>query len=318
MRIALTLAAGLLALVAITAAFGHSEPVRFNPAPGQVLATAPQRVDGWFSQEMRRSSDETSLEVHPVMENGMLGDPVSGDTIIDDSDRHHMSAELTGDLMPGQYVVSWSALSDEDEHADSGCYRFFIGQDAADAAVQAGARLDAAEECATLGGDGMDDGMPSESGPSVSISAPEVIEGRDVTVNLAAEGVEIRLPTNEGQDPAFGHFHLYIDIPPNVTHKHNGNNGESTNPNDIMTTADSHTFKDLAPGNHVVTAVLFYDDHTPFSPAVVSGASFTVPGDGGGDDAIDTGAAVGLAIGIGAAGLIVGGILGFALRRRAP
>jgi methionine-rich copper-binding protein CopC len=317
MRIPLILAAGLLALVAITIASGHSEPVRFDPAPGQVLDAAPQRVDGWFSQEMRRSSDETSLEVHPVMEDGMLGDPVSADTVIDDADRHHMSAELTGDLMPGQYVVAWSALSDEDEHADSGCYRFFVGQEAADAAVQSEARLDAAEECAGMGGHEGEDGMPSESGPGVSITVPDKIEGRDVTVGLKAEGVEIRLPTNEGQDPAFGHYHLYIDIPPNVTHKHDGNGGEPTNPNDIMTTADSHTFKDLEPGNHVVTAVLFYDDHTPFSPAVVSGASFTVPGAEEGDDGIDTGAAIGLAIGIGAAGLIVGGILGLALRRRA-
>jgi methionine-rich copper-binding protein CopC len=291
-------------------------PVRFNPAPGQVLDAPPDRVDGWFTQEMRRSGEETSIVVHPVMEDAMLGDPVSGETVIDDSDRRHMYAELTGDLMPGQYVVAWSALSDEDDHPDSGCFRFFVGQDAADVAAQSEARLDAAEECAMLGGDGMDGETPSESGPSVSISAPEVIEDRDVTVGLKAEGVEIRLPTNEGQDPAFGHFHLYIDIPPNVTHRHDGNGGESTNPNDIMTTADSHTFKDLKPGNHVVTAVLFYDDHTPFSPAVVAGASFTVPGDGGGDGAgID--AAVGLAIGIGAAGLIVGGILGFALRRRA-
>jgi hypothetical protein len=67
----------------------------------------------------------------------------------------------------------------------------------------------------------------------------------------------------------------------------------------------------------VVTAVLFYDDHTPFSPAVVDGVSFTVPGDGGGDDdGIDTGVAIGLAVGIGIAGLIVGGILARALRRR--
>src|SRR3990172_1610274 len=315
MRIALTLAAGLLALVALTAAFGHSEPVRFSPAPGKVLDAVPQRVDGWFSQEMRRSGTDPSTAVPPVMSGGMLDDPVSGETVIDDSDRRHMYAELTGDLMPGQYVVAWSALSDEDDHPDSGCYRFFVGQEAADAAAQSAARMDAAEECATLGGDAMDGEMPSESGPSVSISAPEVIEGRDVTVGLKAEGVEIRLPTNERQDPAFGHYHLYIDIPPNVTHRHDGNGGEPTNPNDIMTTADSHTFKDLEPGNHVVTAVLFYDDHTPFSPAVVSGASFTVPGDDG-DDGIDTGAAVGLAIGIGAAGLIVGGILGFALRRR--
>src|SRR3972149_2931917 len=152
MRIVLTLAAGLLALVAITAASGHSEPVRFDPAPGQVLDASPQRVDGWFSQEMRRSSDETSLEVHPVIEGGMPGDPVSGDTVIDDTDRHHMSAELTGDLMPGQYVVAWSALSDEDEHADSGCYRFFVGQEAADAAAPAAARPAGAEKSAGMGG----------------------------------------------------------------------------------------------------------------------------------------------------------------------
>ena len=318
MRIALTLATGLLALVAITSAFGHAEPARFDPAPGQVLDVSPQRVDGWFTQQMRRSGTDTSIAVYPVMSDGMPGDPVSGETVIDDSNRRHMYAELTGDLMPGQYVVSWSALSDEDDHADSGCYRFFVGQEAADAAAQSGARLDAAEECAMLGGDGMDgSATPSESGPSVSISAPDVIKGGDVTVSLKAEGVEIRLPTNEGQDPAFAHYHLYLDIPPNVTHSHNGS-GEPTNPNDIMTTADSHTFKGLKPGNHVVTAVLFYDDHTPFSPAVVSGTSFTVPGtnSGGDDDGIDTGAAIGLAIGIGAAGLVVGGILGFALRRR--
>jgi hypothetical protein len=84
-----------------------------------------------------------------------------------------------------------------------------------------------------------------------------------------------------------------------------------------MTAADSHTFKDLAPGHHVVTAILSYDDHTPFSPAILASASFTVPGDGSeGGDGIDTGVAIGLAAGIGIAGLIVGGILGLARRRR--
>src|SRR3990172_2579119 len=126
MRIVLTLAAGLIALAAITAAFGHSEPVRFNPAPGQVLDTSPQRVDGWFTQQMRRSGTDTSIAVYPVMSGGMPGDPVSGETVIDDSNRRHMYAELTGDLMPGQYVVSWSALSDEDDHPDSRCFRFFF------------------------------------------------------------------------------------------------------------------------------------------------------------------------------------------------
>src|SRR3972149_8667446 len=103
MRIPFAVAAGLLALTTVMTVSGHSEPVRFSPAPGQVLEAAPQRVDGWFSQEMRRSSNETSLEVHPIMSGGMPGDPVSGETVIDDPDRHPMYAELTGDLMPGRY-----------------------------------------------------------------------------------------------------------------------------------------------------------------------------------------------------------------------
>ena len=319
MRIALTLAAGLLALVAITAAFGHSEPVRFNPAPGQVLATAPQRVDGWFSQEMRRSSDETSLEVHPVMEGGMLGDPVSGDTVIDDADRHHMSAELTGDLMPGQYVVSWSALSDEDEHADSGCFRFFVGQEAADAAAQSGARLDAAEECAGMGGHGMDEDA-AEAGPTVTVSVPEEVEGPDVTVGLKAEGVEIRLPTNEGQDPAFAHYHLYLDIPPDLTHSHDGQHG-GQRPTEPQQRHDRYGLAHVqGPRSRATTwsppSSLTTTTRRSIRPSSAAPASPS-PGRRDSDDGIDTGAAVGLAIGIGAAGLIVGGILGFALRRRA-
>lgn len=313
MRIAIAVAAVLLAIAAYTVVIAHSEPVLFQPAPGEVLGEPPQRVDAWFTQEMRRSGDQTALAVYPLMPDGALGEAVNGDTIIDDSDRRHMYTQLSGDLTAGQYVVAWSALSDEDDHAESDCYRFFVGQEAADAAVQAEARLDAAEECAILGGERPS--AASESNASISLSLPEVIEGRDVTVGIQAEGVQIRLPTNEGQDPNFGHYHLYLDIPPNVTHRHNGGDGMTTSANDIMTTADSHPFKDLEPGHHVVTAVLFYDDHTPFSPPVLAGASFTVRG-GGEGDGIGSGAAIGIALGLAAAGLLVGGSLGFALRRR--
>ena len=109
MRIALTLAAGLLALVAITAAFGHSEPVRFNPAPGQVLATAPQRVDGWFTQEMRRTSDRPPLHVHRVMDRRHArATPSAATSSSMTPTATTCPPMLTGDLMPGQYVVAWS------------------------------------------------------------------------------------------------------------------------------------------------------------------------------------------------------------------
>ena len=314
MRIALTLAAGLLALVAVTATFGHAAPERFDPSPGQVLDAAPSRVDGWFVQDIRRQENQSFLHVYRVQADGSLGDRVdAGSTTIDDADRRHMYVGVKPSVGPGEFAVAWQTLSDEDQEADGGCHRFFVGQEAAAAAHRAKSRIDVAANCPTAAV-----AAPPKATASISISAPDAIDSGDVTVALKAKGVQIRLPTNEGRDPRYGHYHLYLDIPPNVTHAHDGMGG-SSNPNDIMTTADSHTFKGLKPGNHVVTAVLFYDDHTPFSPAVIAGASFTVPGkdsvDGGG---MSTGAAIGLAIGIGAAGLIVGGILGRALRRRAP
>ena len=58
---------------------GHAEPERFDPAPGTVLDEAPQRVDGWFIQEIRRA-DETFIQVLDE-----AGDVVSQERVVDDS-----------------------------------------------------------------------------------------------------------------------------------------------------------------------------------------------------------------------------------------
>ncbi len=135
MRSVITLAAGLLALAAITTVAGHAAPERFDTAPGQVLDAAPERVDGWFTQDIRRQEDESFLRVYRVEADGSLGRRVDTDaTIIDDDDRRHMFVDLTPDTGPGEYAVAWQTLSYEDDEHEGSCHRFFVGQEAADTA----------------------------------------------------------------------------------------------------------------------------------------------------------------------------------------
>ena len=327
MRIAITFAAALLALAAVATAGGHASPERFNPGPGAVLDTAPARVDGWFTQDIRRQEDESFLRVYRVEADGSLGQRVDTDTtIIDDDDRRHMFVDLTPDTGPGEYAVAWQTLSDEDDEHDGNCYRFFVGQEAADAAHEARSRIDVAGACPTAAVS-----APPAPTASIVLDVPAESATGDVTVGMTTEGSTIRLPSGEGRDPAFAHYHLYLDIAPSLIHSHeagemdteDGEDGggemdmeQEEFSGDIMTTEDSHTFKGLEPGTHTVFAALFYDDHTPFNPIVITGTTFRVLGNDSGDGGTGAGAVVGIAIAVGAFGLLAGGGLGFTLRRR--
>ncbi len=320
MRIAISLAAGLLALAAITTVLGHASPERFDPGPGAVLDAAPARVDGWFTQDIRRQEDESFLRVYRLEADGSLGQRVDTDTTtIDDEDRRHMFVDLTPDTGPGEYAVAWQTLSDEDDELDGDCYRFFIGQEAADAAHEARSRIDVAGVCPTTAVS-----APPAPTASIELDVPEESATGDVTVNLSTD-TTIRLPSGEGRDPAFAHYHLYLDTAPALLHSHEGeddSDGEEMDmeqdafSGDIMTTEDSHTFKGLEPGIHTIFAALFYDDHTPFIPTVITGATFRVLGSDGGDNGTGAGAVVGIAVAVGVIALLAGGGLGFALRRR--
>jgi methionine-rich copper-binding protein CopC len=317
MRIVIALAAGLLTLAAITTVAGHAAPERFDPAPGQVLDTAPERVHGWFTQDIRRQEDESFLRVYRVETDGSLGQRVDTNvTIIDDDDRRHMFVDLNPDMGPGEYAVAWQTLSDEDDELDGDCYRLFVGQEAADAAHQARSRIDVAGECPTIAVS-----APPAPTASIELDVPGESATGDVTVGMATESTTIRVPTGEGRDPAFAHYHLYLDVAPQLLHSHNGEAQDSEGEmdmeqaafsGDIMTTEDSYTFTSLEPGIHTVFAALFYDDHTPFVPPVITGTTFRVTGTGGGDGGVD----VWVPIVVGVAALAVGGGLAFALRRR--
>ncbi len=329
MRTVIMFAAALLALATVATAGGHASPERFDPGPGAVLDAAPARVDGWFTQDIRRQEDQSFLRVYSVEADGSLGQRVDTDTTtIDDADRRHMFVDLTPDTGPGEYAVAWQTLSDEDDELDGNCYRFFVGQAAADAAHEARSRIDMAGVCPTVAVS-----APPEATASIELDVPEESATGDVTVGMTTEGAAIRLPTGEGRDPAFAHYHLYLDIAPSLIHSHeegemdteDGEDGggemdmeQEEFSGDIMTTEDSHTFKDLEPGTHTVFAALFYDDHTPFNPIVITGATFRVlESDGSaGDGGTGPFAVAGIAIAVGLIALLVGGRLGGVMARR--
>ncbi len=87
---------------------------------------------------------------------------------------------------------------------------------------------------------------------------------------------------------------------------------------DIMVPSDSYTLKGLSSGHHVLSAALFYDDHMPFDPPVITSVAFTVAGAHSDGEGGGTGTATVIVIAIAAAGagLLAGGGLAWSQRRR--
>ncbi len=137
-----TALAAVLALLTIPAALAHSRPVRFDPAPGAVLASAPEKVTGWFTAEVRRDPNWSFLHV-----TDRQGNRVDNGEATLSADRLQMSVSLKSGLGPGGYVVTWRTWDDGDGAIFGDCYAFFVGQPAADAAAAAKTRLDAGRDC---------------------------------------------------------------------------------------------------------------------------------------------------------------------------
>jgi copper transport protein len=125
-------------------ALAHSRPVRFDPAPGVILATSPASVQGWFSSEIRRVPDSFLHVLDPSGQRVDMGEVQLS------SDRRQMSVALQSGLAAGRYLVNWSANDDADGHTLAGCYVFFVGEAAAGAAVSAGDPLDGGSRCPVI------------------------------------------------------------------------------------------------------------------------------------------------------------------------
>ena len=138
-------AAGL-SLLTVQLVSAHNHPVLFDPAPAAVLEEAPAEVTAWFAGPVRRDSNWTYLRVFDAD-----GNRVDTDEVTISEDRRQMSVGLQPDLPPGGYMVTWRNWDDEDGFILGDCYKFYVGQEAADAALADGVRLFGGAACEGIG-----------------------------------------------------------------------------------------------------------------------------------------------------------------------
>jgi methionine-rich copper-binding protein CopC len=103
-------------------ASAHAQPARADPPINGRIATAPSKLDVWFTEEV----DTKDVKLTVKAPDGSIVD--RGDTAVDlfDPDRVHVTVTLKTGLGPGTYVVSWHTLSALDGDAADGFFSFFV------------------------------------------------------------------------------------------------------------------------------------------------------------------------------------------------
>ncbi len=122
----------------------HADYDRSLPAAGATIPRAPERVEIWFTQQLFRREGANVIEVRD--RSGARAD--TGDLVLDERDRTHLTVGLAPGLPPGSYAVSWQTLSAVDGDTARGSFDFTIDPDAPEAGA---AERDAAP--AATGGD---------------------------------------------------------------------------------------------------------------------------------------------------------------------
>lgn len=123
-RVLLMLAAVVLAralspaAVSAHAAYDHSIPAR-----DEVVAQASAQVDVFFEQDVFKQQGRNFVRVFDERSAQVS----TGDGVVDDNDRKHISAALPAGLANGQYIVRWMTTSDIDGDTDEGAFCFYVG-----------------------------------------------------------------------------------------------------------------------------------------------------------------------------------------------
>lgn len=154
--------------------------------------------------------------------------------------------------------------------------------------------------------------------PTLTITSPtdgSTTSGSTVKVTWESTDVTIKAPA-EAQAMEEGHYHAFLDVEPVTA----AGQPIPTGPGIVHTANAEATFDNVAPGEHTVTVVLGYKDHSAWQPVVSDTVTFTVA-DGLGQIAPAAGqmkpthkGPILLAV-IGGLVVILGGVV---LRRRAP
>lgn len=114
------------ALVLVPSASAHAAYESSSPAFAEVLSDSPAEISISFTQELFRRQGANAM----TLTHADSGQEVSlGEPLIDNDDRHVMTAPVEDVLEPGRYIVAWTNLSAEDGDADSGSYPFYVARD---------------------------------------------------------------------------------------------------------------------------------------------------------------------------------------------
>ena len=114
----------------------------------------------------------------------------------------------------------------------------------------------------------------AQEGPKIVITEPGdgATVGPNVTLVWNSEGVKI-VKAADAKELTEGHYHVFVD-----TDAITGADQviPAGNPQIIHTGANTVELKELAPGEHHVTIVLGYSNHTPWQPPVPAHVKFVV------------------------------------------
>jgi copper resistance protein C len=120
MRMGRTILVSAMALALASAAEAHPRLVSASPPVGGEVAAAPSAISITFSEALfiRLSSVELKdPRGHTVR---------TGPAALDPANDHRLVVPLTAPLRPGNYTVTWHAVS-ADTHRVQGVYRFTVG-----------------------------------------------------------------------------------------------------------------------------------------------------------------------------------------------
>jgi copper resistance protein C len=159
MLLLLSLAAVVPAFLPVIRVSAHASYNHSTPGDGEVVATAPAKVAVFFKEEIRRGNGLPTLIVVDD-----AGDEVDAGSVLDDSDRTHISDALKPGLPDGRYTVIWHTVSDDDSEEAQGSFHFYVGGVVTPVPTAA----------------------PSSSAPSV---APTIGRGSDSTADIPTWGL---------------------------------------------------------------------------------------------------------------------------------
>lgn len=111
-------------LFAASPVFAHARYKSSTPGSGEVVATAPSRVDITFSQQIQKVAGTYGIDI--AHDRG--ASVTTGAATIDEADRSKLSVLLQPSLSPGRYVVNWKNVSDGDGDPATGAFSFYIGK----------------------------------------------------------------------------------------------------------------------------------------------------------------------------------------------